>query len=97
MKWFDAGTKKKSASTFWSFIELMKLPYTASEHHGSYAGQNPALRGLQSADTQGTSGGAGPGRALARNPLPAAAIAGQEEEQQELNQRWDVGSEHAEG
>ena len=30
MKWFDAGTKNMSVSTFGSFIKLMKLPCTAA-------------------------------------------------------------------
>ena len=30
MKWFNAGTKKMSVSTFGSFIKLMKLPCTAA-------------------------------------------------------------------
>ena len=61
--------------------------------------RDPALRGIQSADAQGTSGGACPGRARARarNPLPTAAVEGPEEELQELNQCGDVGGEHAEG
>ena len=43
MKWFDAGTKKMSVSTFGCFIKLMKLPCTAAW----VSPRNRALEGVK--------------------------------------------------